>query len=450
MSAQEVMKGELDLFSPVNFQHSIDNSQLIQYRPINALTETSTIQFEIPTSPDEYLDLQNIFLWMQGKLVKLDGSNYPAAEDDRYSLVNYALNTIFDQVTIYLGTTQISHSSNTYHYLSYIEGLLFSDIEGSQSYLKSAGFANYWNRDIHNFEAIDAELHRNVKRSRTFTLYGRMHNAIFNSSRLLLNGLPLKIELHRANPAFYSMGSAPIVAQQGPPVVAALAAAEPKLNLIDISLFVRKVKLVPSILSAHAQELTKRNALYPIKRSEITVRNLSAGQTTFNLNNIYTGQLPCKLILGLVSNTAFSGSYIANPFAFKPYNLNYLLVNVNGEFYPKLPYTPDYDNSIYEREYYDLFSNLSKTKLFRDSGAKPLNPIDIVQYKEGLCLYAFNLNPDFENPYDEEYINLPKDGFINIELKFSAVLGNALKLICYAQFDNTIEIDENRNVTTDW
>jgi hypothetical protein len=448
MSAREVMKGELDLFSPVNFQNSIDSSQLVQYRPISALNNSSTIQFEIQTSPDEYIDLQNIFLWIQGRLIQTDNANFPDDQDNRYSLVNYALNTMFDQLTIHLGTTQISHSSNTYHYLSFIEVLTNSDFGASQTYLKSAGFENYWNKVIANFDHVDPILFLKVRRSKRMQLYGRMHNGIFNSSRLLLNGIPIKIDLHRANPEFYAMGSEARVAAQN---VAALAAPEPgKFDLTDISLFVRKVKLVPSILSAHAIELSKRNALYPIKRSEIIVRNLAQNQNTFNIDNIITGQLPCKMILGLVSDAAFSGSYILNPFAFKNNGLNYLTLNVNGEFHPKLPFQPSYVNNRFEREYYEFFSNLSKTKLFRDSAPKSLIPIDFYHFKEAACLYAFNFNADFESPFDEEYINLPKDGFINIQLKFGAVLPAVLKLICYVQFDNTIEIDENRNVTIDW
>ena len=71
-------------------------------------------------------------------------------------------------------------------------------------------------------------------------------------------------------------------------------------------------------------------------------------------------------------------------------------------------------------------------------------------FKSSLCLYAFNFNSDFENPKENEYINLSKEGFLNIELHFANDLAKALKAVCYAQFDSTIEIDANRNITTDF
>ncbi len=40
--------------------------------------------------------------------------------------------------------------------------------------------------------------------------------------------------------------------------------------------------------------------------------------------------------------------------------------------------------------------------------------ITFEQFKSSVCLYPFNLNPDFDTPKESEYINLAKDGFINI------------------------------------
>ena len=119
--AFEVMKSELDLFKKVSFQGSIENSQLIEYRPTNALTESSSLEFDIPISSDEYLDLQNIYFRIKGKLVLQDGTNYQIEQYNRYSLINYPLNTIFDQLSIYLSGTLISQSSKTYPYLAIIE-----------------------------------------------------------------------------------------------------------------------------------------------------------------------------------------------------------------------------------------------------------------------------------------------------------------------------------------
>ena len=430
---EEVLKSELDLFKNVSYQQSIDHSLSIQYRPTSALTESSAIEFDIPISSDEYLDLRNIFLSIKGKLVKKDGTDFTTGGTNDYSLINYSLNTVFDQLTIYLGSTMISQSSNTYHYLSIIEALTqYNEIQ-ADTLMKSSGYFHYVKTDIINFDHVDARIENISTKSKVFTLYGKIHGSIFTIDKLMLGGLNLRLIFNRASPQFYCMVK---------PAETGATANEPKLNLMDISIFVRKVKVYPQILEAHNEALKISKAIYPIKRSQVKVMNLTSGLTTFNLDNVFLGQLPCKMICGLVSNDAYSGKYTANPFAFKNFGLNYLSVNINGESWPKTPYEPDYRTGYenYRREFHDFFINIGNS----------IPAIDYSFYKDAGCLYAFNFNSDFENPTEDEYINLPKAGFLNIEIKFNTNLTGALKLIVYAQFDNQIQIDESRNVIIDY
>jgi hypothetical protein len=438
--AVEIMRSELDLFKKIEFQASIENSQFVEFRPTSSIDGTSSIEFEIPVGPDEYLDLQNIFLHTKGHVSDKANASYTATEDNKYSLVNYALNTMFDQLTVYIGGTLVSQSSKTYHYLSYIEALTQSPISAIQTELKSAGFVSTFGNAAFDPEAINGELFNFVKRSKTFSLYGRIHGSIFKSDRLLLNGISMHLMFSRASNEFCLMGSAAITTGTPAPAV------EPKLTLSHMSLFVRKVKLSPRLLTAHADLLSKSKAIYPIKRSDIKVVNLPQNQDVFVLDNVIRRQLPCKLIFGLVSNDAYSGSYTKNPFAFKNYNLSEIAIHLNGDLTPKTPYTPNFTDNAedYSREYYEFLNNLGVI------GTVNQPAIDYVNYKKNHCLWAFNLNSDFENPTENEYINLPAEGFLNIEVKFRSNLTEALKLIVYSQFDNSIEIDESRNVTVDY
>jgi hypothetical protein len=64
-------------------------------------------------------------------------------------------------------------------------------------------------------------------------------------------------------------------------------------------------------------------------------------------------------------------------------------------------------------------------------------------------LYCFNFNADFSNDA-ESYINIPKEGNLGVEVRFSSNLTEAVKMVCYSRFNNNIEIDFNRNVTIDY
>jgi hypothetical protein len=253
--ATEVLKSELDLFKNVNYQASILSSNLIPYRPISSIENANTIEFVIPGNSEEYIDLQDIFLWVKANIVKEDGTNYASNQNGRYSLINYGLNTIWDQVDIYLNNTLTSQSSNTYAYRSYIECLLGKEEMAKYSYLKAAGF-NPPKTGHTNFDQIDSDLASISKESKEFTLYGRIHGDIFNSQRLLINGVTIRLVFTKAKDNFSLMGSAAQTADAtSTPPIPALDATKPKLNIKDVCLFVRKVLVNSSVMNAHAKVL---------------------------------------------------------------------------------------------------------------------------------------------------------------------------------------------------
>ena len=436
MPSDEVLKSELDLFKRISYQKSIDNSLFIEYRPTSSLTESSTIEFLIPITLDEYLDLQNVFLTYRGKLVKKDGSNFESTQDGRFALIPYGLLGIFDQISIFIGTTLISQAANTSHYMSYIDLLKEATIDKSKTFLKTSGFVSSFDQTTTDENYIDNEYSKLFQRSKEFQFYGRIHGGIFDSDKLLLNGLNLRLILNRAPTQFACMGKAAVTG------ASALAATEPKLKLEDISLFVRKVKVTKSILLAHDKVLQSTRAIYPFRRKIIKVFNLPSNQSVFMVDNVVTGQMPARLILGIVSNNAYAGSYTLNPFAFKHYSLNFLVVHLNNESFPRTPYQPKYDDdeNLYFREYFDFFLNIGATK----GSEQPA--ISYGNYKNHHCLYAFNFNSDFETPDISEWISIPKSGVMNIELRFKSNLTQALKVICFLEFDSLIEIDYQRNV----
>ena len=436
MSTVEVLKSELDLFTKVSFQKSIENSSISEIRPTNTISESNTIEFNIYSSIEDYIDLQNIFLSVKGKLVKQDGTNYDDTNDkNRFGLIPYGLFTIWDQISIYLGQTLISQASNTQAYISYIEALLQATPDKYLTFFKAAGYVSSITDDEHDPDNVVEWYGKFFKQSKIFSLYGRFIGSIFNSEKLLLSGLDMRIILNRASNDFSVMGKEEKTATTGN-----LPATHPKLVLTDVSLFVRKVKVYNSIRLAHEQVLMNTRALYPFKRPLLKIVNLNKSQNVFHIANLHIGQMPSLMIVGITTNARFSGSHLKSPFKFNHHDLTHLCLNINNENFPKVPYNPDYDNDNYQREYYDFFLNIGCNKNFEQPA------IDYINFKNNHALYAFNFNADFENVDVSEWISIPRTGFMNIELKFKNDLTEALKLICYMSFDNLIEIDFQRNV----
>ncbi|KAF4532710.1 hypothetical protein B566_EDAN004697 [Ephemera danica] len=69
-------------------------------------------------------------------------------------------------------------------------------------------------------------------------------------------------------------------------------------------------------------------------------------------------------------------------------------------------------------------------------------------YPNGYCLYAFDLSPDLSA--NDCHRTLRKSGAVNIEVRFKKALPQAVNLVTFAEFQNLIQIDKQRNVSTDF
>jgi hypothetical protein len=432
----EILKSELDIFKSTNYQTSIENSKFIQIRPTSSISNSATIEFDIPLLPEEYYDLQNLYLSLKANVTSQDNSNFTSTQDNRISLINYSLNTIWEQVDVFFGNTPVSHSSNTYPYRAWIELLTSYNKLALETHLRSAGFLTLSSDP----ESINTSSSAIINSSKEFTLFGRLHSDVFNSDRLLINGVSIRIVLTKGRDSFNFIVANAITANN----VVTTAEPNPKLNILDASLFIRKVSIAPNLLVAHSKAIQHSSAKYPIKRKEVKVINLASGQSVYIIDNVFMSQIPCTFIIGLVQYLAQSGDLKKNALSFNHRNLNYIALHINGDIYPTKAYEPDNDKNKYEREYFEFFNNMGSTL------SSNCASVTFEQFKSQVCLYVFNFNSDFDNPNINEYINLAKEGFLNIEIHFSNSLTEPLKLVCYAVFDNLIEIDAARNVTTDY
>ena len=101
------------------------------------------------------------------------------------------------------------------------------------------------------------------------------------------------------------------------------------------------------------------------------------------------------------------------------------------------PIQPNYNGNLFIRAYNSLFSGTSK--LNRDKG----NGILRNDYRDGYTLYAFDLTADLGQ---DDHFNLAKHGNLRLALKFGEALAETVTVITFAEFDNMIELDHDRNV----
>jgi hypothetical protein len=430
----ECAKSELDLFSVPATQTSIESGTYVEYHPVASITGGAPIEFDVTASGDDYLDFANSFLCVRAKITRANNDDLDAA--DTVGPVNNFLHSLFSQVDVLLNGTLITSSTNTYAYRAYIETLLSYGTDAKSSQLTSALFykEEAGKMDKPNPLAANAADRNSglVKRqtfaagSREIDMMGRIHTDVFFQDRYMLNEVTTRIKLVRNNDAFCLM---------------ATGGQQFKIVVTAASLLIRKVKISPSVFLAHAKTLENGTAKYPIRRVICKSFTIPAGYLDISHEKLFSGQLPVRLIVGLVDNRAFNGDRERNPFNFQHFSLTEIGIYLDGQLHGLKPLKPDFVAGRYIAAYSGLFGGTNKIN--RDEG----NDISRSDYANGYALFAYDLTPDLA---ENDHVNLTRQGTVRLDLKFGIALAQTVTVVAYAEFENVIEIDRNRNIVFDF
>ncbi|GFW65197.1 uncharacterized protein TNCV_394631 [Trichonephila clavipes] len=282
-----------------------DRSSFVEVHPVASISDNNTIEFLISGLGESYFDLSHLFLHVQSKILKVNGEAFQDA--DRCGPVNYLLNTMFSECHVSLNDRQIS-SENNYAYKAYIQSILFHP-EGSQKNLLSAGlFEKDTAGEFDDVSLLDVGKNiglkkrwDRVKNGKVFDMCGILHTDLGTQSKLLINGTSIRIKLLKAKNEFALLA----------------AAGDYRIQIENISLYIRKCEISSSILVAHEKALEQSLVQMPFTRTEIKTFTLSSGLKSITIPNAVNGTLPTRMILGLISNSAYTGDLKKNPLILK-------------------------------------------------------------------------------------------------------------------------------------
>jgi len=104
---------------------------------------------------------------------------------------------------------------------------------------------------------------------------------------------------------------------------------------------------------------------------------------------IASGTLPKRVLVGLITETSYNGSYKENRLNFQNFNVDNAVVRVNSVDRPvRGGYVMDYKKLLYMDAYYGLFKEMGQ-----NMGECQIGPIDFSDFDAGFALYAFDTSP---------------------------------------------------------
>ena len=410
-----------EIFQVPPTQHIVEKFTKTEHKPISVLDSSSFVQFEIQTAFDEYLDLEALFLLLEVKyknipgvkkydILKLTESKKEWADIKHEP---YLLHSMIKQLDIFIGDTQVSSSTPTYAYKAYLEALLGFSEDAKHSHLEAA----FWSTD-HN-DGWDYE---------PFQLFGRLHSDLVFQNNVLLGGCKVTVRILFNDAKFYLSSNS----------------HTPEFDLCSASLYTIRYRVPQYVVQAHDAGLKESPAKYYLAASRVKPFTIMNGVTDTNIDNLHSGQIPRRLFVMFVRNSAFNGSYNQPPFYFDHYFMNYLAIHVNGEQFPAKAYTPDFSKNKYMRCFLSLFEALDML------GSHSNMKIDRYDYRKGLTIIGFNLSQDNSNgPPGVGYAGPIKYGSVSLSVRFADPLSDTVTCLVYFEFDKILEIDINRNAKID-
>lgn len=421
------VKTELDLFTVKPTQTSIESGYYHECRPVSILDGNSgPIEFIVPPS-DDYIDLSRTQIELKVKITTEDGA--ALANTHTVVPVNCFLSSLFDHVSIELNGKTITPPSNHYNYRSYIETLLNYSKEAKSTHLSSSLFV----QDESGTKMDDVTGTGFVKRKSfikngVLQLSSFIHNELSGQDKFLISGVGMGVKFYPSKNGFALMKKSDDLVNY-------------KITFMEAVLLIRKARINPSILIAHERALTKSNVKIPINRVDVKTITIPSAIQSKNLDNIFIGQMPKRVFVGMVSTKAFNSDITLNPFNFKHYNHTHVALSTDTNTQIR-SIKSDFDNNLYLSSYMSLFT--SSGIFFSDSG----NCITREDYPKGFALLGFDLTEDLSA--SDNHLGIPRQGSLRLDITFAKPLTEAITLLIYGEFDNIIEIDKDRNVYIDY
>ncbi len=384
--------------------------------------------FDIPkASGRKLLDLSRAQLMIDIQCGRIGGTTKVQA------LANNMLHSMIENCIVKLNDDVLMDSNKNYNYSAYLLDLLDTTQEQKEGMMT----AQCWYADTpKHFDVVEGEKNKGFKtrqdlRDPILPLIGKLHSELFNQERYFINDVNINIELTLAKLPFYYMAN-----ETNP--------AKYKMEIKDAKIYVPYVHVSEKTMDDLEEQLKKTPVLYPIQRIHTKSFPIDTKSTSVTIEEISRGQMPKKVIIGVVTDKRKAGNLKLNPFNFDggaaEFNITKMELNVDGMPYAKRALTPDFKKD-YGKTYMNFYESLNFTQ---DGTNTPAIPMD--DYKNGYCLFPFNLNPGCCSDPGV----FKKDGLLSLDIEFEKAPTETLQVIVLGVYDNTTSIDKDWHFTKDW
>jgi hypothetical protein len=455
-------KPEIEYRGAEKIQTAMKQTLEYEVNPQTSLVDGGNIEFFYPGT-DCYVDLNNTYMLLQLKLVKADGSavaawdettktnNFTPGEEATTAVINYLPATMWKSVSTEVGGVVVTKPHNYYAYNAYVDAMLAYTKEYKGTRLGMSVVS-----DPDTFVTYGAVVDSIANPTFTATMHNRskpfdvsntvqviapvLHVNVCEQPLALPPRVPIKFTFV-PNPGAFCVKATAVTAADGTnaaKIKDAAVTGNYKIQIVQAKLFFKLYQVDEMLDTILESGMISNPIAIPLRSVDIKSQIVTKGVASAEIT-ICNGKWPRRVIVGFVRNDAVNGAYRQNPFYFNHMNINYIALRAGSTTFPKVPFTPDFANNMYCREYLTF-----QTACF-PSGSLATNGITPEQFKNGSCLFVFDVTPDQDSA--DTHVSTPKSGALVLVIKTAQNVDTDYNAICLLEYDEILNIGGPRMVT---
>lgn len=381
-------------------------------RPIGGVSDDGPYDYEIPAQADSYLNMSQMFVHGQAKVVKGDGEDMAAGAN--CALVNLFGTMFVQSVEVRVNDHPLPGSSSTdVNYKAYLETLTNYDDTSAALHLQPQIFGMDTSKKFNTLGADNAGFvarQPETAESRTFDWIAPVPANLLRSNCHLGPKDKLSLKVYRASDAFLIMSG----------VTQAY-----KLKIIKLDLrYSRIMTSIPRPL----------REIHIMPHTELMRFPMAGNVTNIMLNLQQGGKLPRQIVVFFVRTGALNGAYDLNPLLFQHMNVAHMVLRVNGRSVPTNALETDFANGLTAPAYTHMLQNLGAFRTGKPS------LITKSRWLDGYTIFPFDLSPDNCGGY---HIHQGAEGTLELEARCgTGAPAQACTAMVYMVWDMELNLDQ--------
>ena len=395
--------------------YTIETLSCITTMPI--IGSGAPLRFLIKSIKGEYIDPNHLVMNLKFKIWKKGAGGVKTKMPDGEKITPYCgfLYTMFKDVMVDFNGVNIYTTHQQYQHLAYL-GILLNAPHSMKNTVMEAAL---WKQDQAGaFDLIDPALSTLnpgaywrmtfIKESTEFEMKGPLLIDCLKVSKPILDGVDIGLSFYPHDPnlclTYHKTG--------------AVAVPDYVIEIVGANLEVGRIR---------PKQSTVPKAIYPYVHREMLHMIHDKNLSYFGPTTVASGILPKRVIVGLVSETAYSGTLTKNRLKFRNFKVDNVVIRVNSADKPiGGGYKMEYNNQIYSQPYYGLFKELGQ-----GFGGVQVGPIDFKDYDSGYALYAFDTSPG----HDASSMGKMGTGNCELMIHFSKATTDNVVVLVMLEYD---------------